>query len=85
MNPLELDAIKAVIRGLEDTLLRRLEEELGRVPSAEEVKQHAHVYVFPDGDRHYTWAGKVLFIARPFPIGSGRFGFDIIDKRHEKS
>lgn len=42
-------------------LVTEIEKIEGRVPSNDEVRRHGLIAVSPDGVRHYTWKGEILF------------------------
>jgi len=53
------------VQQTERLLVERLEIHLGRVPSDDEVKQHAFCGIYPDGTREYRWKGEPFLRIAP--------------------
>jgi len=46
-------------------------------PTNEEIAQHGHIRIHPDGREVFTWMGEKLFEVLPTSI-NGSFGFQLI-------
>lgn len=49
------NAIRSYLEFVDRTYRQAILNHLGRWPSDEEIKRHAHVFVMSDGTRHLAW------------------------------
>ena len=67
-------ARESFFASVENELIKRLEEHLGRVPSDEEMRQHGQRIISRDGSQTFTWKGDtILVVASPFKLPEPTF------------